>query len=132
MSAPIRVAVCDDARAVKFFLRAVLEEEGDMEVVSTTSTGAEALEAVGETRPDILLLDLVLPDVPEPADLVRDLRKRSPGTAILLMSNMPATRLEAEALRLGVEGWMAKAHKAELMRETSARSSPAGPGARQP
>jgi len=117
MSAPIRVAVCDDARAVKFFLRAVLEEEGDMEVVSTTSTGAEALEAVGETQPDILLLDLVLPDVPEPADLVRDLRRRSPGTAILLMSNMPTIRLEAEAARIGVEGWMAKAHKAELLRE---------------
>lgn len=116
MSAPIRVAVCDDARAVKFFLRAVLEEEGDMEVVSTTSNGAEALVAVGETTPDILLLDLVLPDVPEPADLVRDLRERSPGTAILLMSNMPATRLESEAERIGSDGWVAKAHKGELLR----------------
>ena len=43
----IRVAVCDDARAVKFFLRTVLEEEGDMQVVSTTSTGQEALERAG-------------------------------------------------------------------------------------
>ena len=118
MSAPIRVALCDDARAVKFFLRAVLEEDGDMEVVATTSTGAEALEAVGETRPDILLLDLVLPDVPEPAELVRDLRSRAPGTAILLMSNMPAPRLQAEAERIGTDGWMPKAHKAELVRET--------------
>jgi two-component system response regulator DesR len=117
VSAPIRVALCDDARAVKFFLRAVLEEDGDMEVVSTTSTGAEALVAVGETRPDILLLDLVLPDVPEPAELVRDLRERSPGTAILLMSNMPAPRLQAEAERIGTEGWMPKAHKAELVRD---------------
>jgi DNA-binding NarL/FixJ family response regulator len=118
VSAPIRVALCDDARAVKFFLRTVLEEEGDMEVVSATSTGAEALEAIGETRPDILLLDLVLPDVPDPADLVRDLRQRSPGTAILLISNMPSKRLQAEAERIGTDGWMPKAHKAEQLRET--------------
>jgi DNA-binding NarL/FixJ family response regulator len=118
VSGPIRVAVCDDARAVKYFLRAVLEEEGDMEVVSTTSTGAEALEAVAEATPDILLLDLVLPDVPEPADLVRDLRRRAPAMAILLMSNMPVNRLQAEAERIGTEGWMPKAHKAELVRET--------------
>lgn len=118
MSAPIRVALCDDARAVKFFLRTILEEEGDMEVVSATSTGAEALAAVGECKPDILLLDLVLPDVPEPADLVRDLRARSPATAILLMSNMPVDRLRAEAERIGTEGWMPKAHKAEPLRET--------------
>jgi DNA-binding NarL/FixJ family response regulator len=118
VSAPIRVAVCDDARAVKYFLRAVLEEEGDMEVVSTTSTGAEALEAVAETAPDILLLDLVLPDVPEPAELVRDLRRRAPAMAILLISNMPVNRLQAEADRIGTDGWMPKAHKAELVRDT--------------
>jgi DNA-binding NarL/FixJ family response regulator len=116
VSDPIRVAVCDDARAVKYFLRAVLEEEGDMEVVSTTSTGAEVLAAVGDTTPDILLLDLVLPDVPEPADLVRDLRELAPAMAILLMSNMPVNRLQAEAERIGTEGWMPKAHKAELVR----------------
>ena len=69
-------------------------------------------------QPDILLLDLVLPDVPEPADLVRDLRQRAPAMAILLMSNMPASRLQAEAERIGTDGWMPKAHKPELLRET--------------
>ena len=70
MTATIRVAVCDDARAVKFFLRQVLEEEGDIEVVSATSTGEEALVQLADCRADVLLLDLVLPDVPEPAALV--------------------------------------------------------------
>ncbi len=116
MSVPIRVAVCDDARAVKFFLRTVLEEEADIEVVSATSCGAELLAAIGEARPDIVLLDLVLPDVPEPADLVRELRELSPRTAIVLMSNMPASRLQAEAERIGTEGWVPKAHKGELLR----------------
>ena len=116
--AVIRVAVCDDARAVKFFLRHVLEEEGDIKVVSTTSTGQEALAELESCRADVLLLDLVLPDVPEPADLVREVRERSPQTAIVLISNMPPFSLEKEAQRLGTESWMPKAHKPEQLRET--------------
>lgn len=118
----IRVAVCDDARAVKFFLRHVLEEEGDIEVVSATSTGREALEELASCRADVLLLDLVLPDVPEPADLVRQIRERSPQTAIVLISNMPPFSLEQEAERLGTEGWMPKAHKPEQLREAVRRA----------
>jgi DNA-binding NarL/FixJ family response regulator len=118
MGETIRVAVCDDARAVKFFLRTVLEEEGDMRVVSTSSGGQEALAALAAHETDILLLDLLLPDVPEPADLVREIRERWPATAILLMSNMPPAQLEQEAERLGTDGWTAKAHKAEQLRQS--------------
>ncbi|MEY2442546.1 MAG: hypothetical protein QOJ46_1972 [bacterium] len=118
MGDTIRVAVCDDARAVKFFLRTVLEEDGDMEVVSTSSGGQEALAALAEHPTDILLLDLLLPDVPEPADLVGEIRERWPQTAILLMSNMPASRLEKEAQRLGTDGWTVKAHKPERLRRS--------------
>ena len=118
MDARIRVAVCDDARAVKFFLRQVLEEDGDMEVVSTTSGGTEVLEALADCRADILLLDLLLPDVPEPADLVATIRERWPATAILLMSNMPPSQLEKEAARLATDGWTPKANKPEQLRNS--------------
>jgi DNA-binding NarL/FixJ family response regulator len=113
---PIRVAVCDDALAVKLFMRHVLEEEGDMQVVSATSTGRAALDDLSRCRPDALLLDLVLPDVSDPGLLVRQLREQSPGTAILLISNMPEPQLEQEAGRLGADGWMAKAQKPEALR----------------
>ncbi|HUR84773.1 MAG TPA: response regulator [Solirubrobacteraceae bacterium] len=127
MDETIRVAVCDDARAVKFFLRHVLEEEGDIEVVSATSTGQEGLEDLSLCKPDVLLLDLVLPDVPEPAVLVREIRERSPDTAILLISNMPPFSLEKEAKRLETDGWMPKAAKPELLRDAvrQAGGSPA-------
>jgi len=114
----IRVALCDDARAVKFFLRQVLEEDGDMEVVSATSSGRELVEALAHCQADILLLDLLLPDVPEPADLVRDVRELSPATAILLMSNLPPSQLEKEAVRLAAEGWTPKANKPAQLRES--------------
>jgi DNA-binding NarL/FixJ family response regulator len=117
MTPPIRVAVCDDARAVKFFLRQVLEEEGDIEVVSATSTGEEALVQLADCRADVLLLDLVLPDVPEPANLVERIRACTPDTAIVLISNLPAFSLEKEAQRLGTDGWMPKAAKPAQLRE---------------
>jgi DNA-binding NarL/FixJ family response regulator len=116
MNATMRVAVCDDALAVKLFLRQVLEEEGDMEVVSATSTGREAIDDLARHQPDALLLDLVLPDVAEPASLVRELRRRSPETLIVLISNMPADDLAREAERLGADGWMPKAQKPDQLR----------------
>jgi DNA-binding NarL/FixJ family response regulator len=117
VAATIRVAVCDDARAVKFFLRQVLEEEGDIEVVAATSTGEEALEKLATCATDVLLLDLVLPDVPEPAALVRRIRASWPETAIVLISNMPPFSLEKEAQRLEADGWMPKAAKPAQLRE---------------
>lgn len=116
MDGTIRVAVCDDALAVKLFYRQVLEEDGDMLVVSSTSTGREALADLARHRPDALLLDLVLPDVADPGELVRELRERSPDTAIVLISNMPAPDLREQAARLGADGWMPKAQKPEQLR----------------
>ena len=112
----IRVAVCDDARAVKMFFRQVLEEEGDIEVVSATSTGRAALDALARQRPEVLLLDLLLPDVADPCVLVRELRERSPATAIVLISNMPESNLRDEAGRVGADSWMLKAQKPEQLR----------------
>jgi len=117
MDEPIRVAVCDDARAVKYFLRHVLEEDGDIEVVSTTSTGEDGLADLATCRPHVLLLDLVLPDVPDPAVLVHRMRECSPETAIVLISNMPQFSLQKEAERLKTDGWMAKAAKPEALRD---------------
>ena len=128
MAATIRVAVCDDARAVKFFLRHVLEEEGDIEVVSATSTGEEALVQLADCRADVLLLDLVLPDVPEPAALVDRIRERAPDMAIVLISNLPPLSLEKEAQKLRTDGWMPKAAKPAQLREAVREAMGATPG----
>lgn len=117
-----RVAVCDDARAVKLFLAHVLEEEGDMQVVSCTGSGGELLDDLADRTADVLLLDLLLPDVPEPAELVRLLRERAPAMAIVLISNLAPFRLEEEAGRLGTDAWLPKAHKPAELRETIRRA----------
>ena len=102
---------------MKFFLRQVLEEDGDIEVVAASSGGEEALEKLAGCPTDVLLLDLVLPDVPDPAVLVGRVRERAPGIAIVLISNMPPFSLEQEAARLEAEGWIPKAAKPEQLRD---------------
>ena len=92
-----------------------------MQVVSTSSGGQEALRALAEHEADILLLDLLLPDVPEPADLVREIRERWPATAILLMSNLPPSQLEKEAERLATDGWTAEGAQARAAAPVGAR-----------
>jgi two-component system response regulator DesR len=117
MAETIHVAVCDDARAVKMLLRHILEEDGDMEVVSSTSTGRAVLDDLGRHRPDVLLLGLLLPDVADMGVLVSQLREQSPGTAIVIISNMPTYRLQEEADRVGADGWMPKANRPADLRE---------------
>ncbi|MEA2245919.1 MAG: hypothetical protein QOH46_448 [Solirubrobacteraceae bacterium] len=121
MEGTIHVAVCDDARAVKSLLRHILEEDGDMQVVSSTSTGRAVVDDLGRHRPDALLLDLLLPDVPDTGELVRELRRQSPGTAIVLISNMPPFRLQEEADRVGADGWLPKANRPEQLRDAIRR-----------
>jgi len=116
-SAAIQVALCDDARAVKSLLRHILEEDGDMQVVSSTSTGRAAVDELARHRPHALLLDLLLPDVPDTGELVQELRRRSPATAIVLISNMPPLRLQEEADRVGADGWLLKASGPDDFRE---------------
>jgi DNA-binding NarL/FixJ family response regulator len=117
MGETIQVALCDDARAVKSFLRHVLEEDGDIRVVSSTSTGRAAAADLARHHPAVLLLDVLLPDVPDTGDLVQELRRRSPATAIVLISNMPPVRLQEEADRVGADGWLLKASGPDDFRE---------------
>src|SRR3954453_16759201 len=116
MEQRIRAAVCDDARAVKLFFRQVLEEEGDIEIVSARSTGGAGLDALGRDRPAPLLLHRLPPYVADPPVLVGKLRERSPSTRIVLISNMPEANLRDEAARVGADAWMLKAQKPEELR----------------
>src|SRR4029078_4517808 len=127
MDGTIRLAVCDDALAAKLFFRQVLEEDGDMEVVSSTSTGRAAIDELGRHRPHALLLALVFPDVAAPGERVRQLRERSPATAIVLISNMPPSDLRKHAERLGADGGMPEAQKPEQLR-AAVRGGRAPPG----
>lgn len=62
MTAPIRIVLADDQQMVRGALAALLEMNEDIEVVAQAGTGAQALAAVREHRPDVTLIDIEMPD----------------------------------------------------------------------
>jgi two-component system, NarL family, invasion response regulator UvrY len=121
----IRVVLCDDARTFPVLASRWLEAEGDVAVVATPQSAAELRAFLAEEDADVVVLDLVLPDVDDPGPVVRELRAVRPGAAIVLCSSLAADRLAATAAELGADGWVHKANDPAAFR-AAVRAAAAG------
>src|SRR5712672_2579427 len=83
---PIRVVTVDGHQLVQEGLAAMINREEDMTVVATASSGAEALDDVRRYRPDVVTLDLLLPDMPG-EDLARQVLAEFPRTRIVAITS---------------------------------------------
>jgi len=117
---PIRVLIADDHAVVREGLRAFLELQEGIEVVGEAADGQEAVEAAASLRPDVIVLDLVMPRLDGVAAL-RILRERVPAArAIVLTSFLDDDKL-LPALRAGAAGYLLKnARPEELTRAVRA------------
>lgn len=74
MSNKLRIVIADDERPARSFLKAILQEFADVEIVGEAENGAEAIEIIKETKPDLALLDLQMPEATG-IEVVKILRK---------------------------------------------------------
>lgn len=122
---PIRVLLCEDSLGFRMLASAWLEDAVDMDLVGVAETGAEAIRLAAELKPQVALLDHLLPDA-DSSTLVSSLRDAAPGIAIALVSGMPNELLAAEAERAGVEAFCSKASEPsgflEIVRQAHAAS----------
>ena len=81
----IKVVIADDHTLFREGLRRILSLEKDLLVVGEAANGAEAVQAVEKTRPDILLLDLKMPNEPSTRPLLQ-IAKVSPGTKVIILT----------------------------------------------
>jgi DNA-binding NarL/FixJ family response regulator len=105
----IRVAIADDQQLIRGGFRSLLESESDIEVVGEAGTGAEAVALVTATRPDVVLMDIRMPDgdglwateqiVSQP-DLV--------DTHIVIVTTFELDEYVARAIRAGASGFLVK------------------------
>jgi len=101
----IRVLAVDDE---PHLLRAlVMNLSGRGYLVNTAATGAAALESVTETRPDLMILDLGLPDV-DGLDVIAGIRQRLPHLPILVLSARTGSHDKITALDLGANDYLTK------------------------
>jgi DNA-binding NarL/FixJ family response regulator len=105
---PITVLLCEDSMGFRMLAAAWLTDADDLELVGVAETGSEVVELAAELRPQVVLLDHLLPDA-DSSTLVSRLRDAVPGIAIALVSGMPHDLLAEEARRAGVEAYCSKA-----------------------
>jgi DNA-binding NarL/FixJ family response regulator len=103
-------------RLLREGLRALLASEADLSIVGETSDGLRVVELVTRTRPQVLVIDLMVPGL-NGLDVARQVKKRAPDTAVLVLSSHTSEWYVLEALRSGAMGYLPKeAEPAELVR----------------
>lgn len=99
-----RVLTVDSQPLVQEGLAAMIDREDDMTVVATASTGAEALDDVRRQRPDVVTLDLLLPDM-RGETLARQILAAFPQTRIVAVTSAP---IHERAVDAGIHGFLSK------------------------
>ena len=105
----IKVLVVDDNKRIVTILKEALERETDMEVVGTASDGEEALHKISALRPDVVLLDLIMPKV-DGLGVMERMKKGAPTLApeFVVVSAVSQERVTENAFRLGAAYYILK------------------------
>ena len=104
----IRVLIADDQSLVRAGFRMILEAEDDVEVVGEASDGAEAREAAAEHAPDVIGLDVRMPNVDGLEATRRLLEGKSEGPRVLILTTFDLDEYVWEALHAGASGFLLK------------------------
>lgn len=105
--APIRTALVDDAEEMRVLVSMSLTLTGDFVVVAEGGNGREAVAVAAEHHPELMLLDLSMPEMDGLEALPRVLAT-SPGTCVVVFSGFDDSQLGAEARALGAAGYVEK------------------------
>ena len=109
---PVRVVIVDDHPMVAEGIQAILESYDDLDVVGTLSNGQEAINRLDELDPDVMVMDLNMPQMGglTAAEIILE---RRPGTRILILSMHDSPEYIATALSHGAMGYVLKDMPAE-------------------
>lgn len=105
--APIRLLIADDQALVRAGFRMILEAEPDMEVVGDAADGVQALAAVEEVRPDVVLMDVRMPNL-DGIEATRRLLSGDSDARVVMLTTFDMDEYVYEALRAGASGFLLK------------------------
>jgi DNA-binding NarL/FixJ family response regulator len=103
----IRILIAEDQRIVREGLIALLEDEPEVEIVGEAADGAQALALYERLRPDVVLMDLQMPQL-DGAEATRRIRGAYPEARILVLTTYATDEFIFTALRAGARGYLLK------------------------
>lgn len=106
-SAPIRVMLVDDHAVVRSGLKAFLMVFDDLYLAGEAGSGHEALALLDKVRPDVILMDLMMPDM-DGAATTKAIRERNPDVQVVVLTSFPEEDLVTKALQAGAISYLLK------------------------
>src|SRR3990170_7851621 len=103
----MRVVIADDHRLVLDGIRRALEDDGGFEIVGETQSGTQVLPLVGQTKPELVLLDVRMPHMDGLACL-DEIKRRYPEIKVVMLSASTSQELVEAALRRGAAAYVVK------------------------
>ncbi|QZA32854.1 response regulator transcription factor [Hydrogenibacillus sp. N12] len=113
---PIRLLIADDHTLFREGLKRILEMEEDLEIVGEAGDGEEALRLVEALRPDVILMDINMPNL-NGVEATRVIHERHPDAKIIVLSIHDDAQYVYRALQLGATGYLLKEVDAETLVE---------------
>ena len=103
----IRVLVADDHEVVLEGVRALIERQPDLEVCGLATTGREAVERSLKTRPNVVVLDMIMPEL-DGLEAIRQIRQALPETEVVVFSAHPPENMIEEVFEAGAKSYLEK------------------------
>lgn len=107
-----KILIVDDAAFMRSMIAEILEKTGEFEVVGQASTGTEAVERYRELGPDLVTMDIVMPEM-DGIDATRAIVREDPGAVIVMCSALGQEALVIESIAAGARDFIIKPFTAE-------------------
>lgn len=107
MDRVIRVVLCDDHAMMREGVRHVLSATPGFQVVGEAASGREAVEVAGRMQPDVVVLDISMPEG-SGLEVLEELRRRAPAARVLVLSVHDDTEYVLQSVRAGAAGYLRK------------------------
>jgi len=105
---PIRVLIVDDHKIARIGIRAALVDADDIELVGEACDGEEAVAASERLRPDVILMDLVMPGGLDGVEAIRAIRERQSDAKIVILTGTTVTEVILAGVQAGAVGFLDK------------------------
>lgn len=114
MNETIRILLVDDHTMVRKGLESLLQDEADAEIVAEAADGTEAVRLVSETKPDIVLMDIAMPEM-SGLEATRIIKKNAPDVRVLALSMYERKEYLRQAVAAGADGYILKGDPPETL-----------------